>query len=246
VNVWGTKKWAGGSLTNPDAGIRREAIEEIKKGMDSSKIVGANKINLWLGQDGHNYPFQTDYEQMWTRIVDGVGECARHDGSVRIALEYKLKEPRTHIAVGTVCKALYVIDKIGLPNVGVNLDVGHAVQCYENPSESAILLNREKRLFHLHFNDNYGEWDWDMTTGSCHFWETLELCFWLDEIGWNDYYSFDIFPSTDDPVKMVKRNIDTLRGMFGVIEKLDRKNLLSLLEKRDYPAASQLLTSMIL
>ncbi|HID96567.1 MAG TPA: hypothetical protein EYP53_11015 [Candidatus Latescibacteria bacterium] len=245
VNVWGEAKWGRGSLTSPDKGLRREAIEVIKRGMDQSKALGANKVNLWLGQDGHDYPFQTDYREMWSRLIDGIGECAAHDPEVRICLEYKLKEPRVHMAVGTVGKVLYLINKVGLPNVGCNLDVGHAIGCNENPAESAILLHNEKRLFHIHFNDNPGDWDWDMTTGSSHFWELLELCFWLDMIGWDDYYSFDIFPAREDPVGAVEANIQNVEGAFRLIEKLDRQEVLEILHQRDHLKMNALLREIV-
>lgn len=241
VNVWGAKKWAQGSLTNPDENIRKEAIREIKKGMDLAKAVEAYKINLWLGQDGHHYPFQTDYRETWQRLIEGITECAQYQSEVKICLEYKLKEPMAHMAVGTVGKALYLCQKINLSNVGVNLDIGHAIQCYENPAESAILLHNEDRLFHLHFNDNYGDWDWDMTTGSIHFWETLELCFWLEKMGWDDYYSFDIFPSKEDPIKMVEANINNVEEMFKIVERLDKDEMLEPLKRRQYIGMHEIL-----
>jgi xylose isomerase len=245
ANVWGSAKWANGSLTNPDPAIRADALGEIKRTMDIAAATRANKINLWLGQDGHDYPFETDYRWTWERIVEGVAEAAHHSPEVKICLEPKLKEPRVHMAVGTVGKVLYIVNAVGLDNVGANLDVGHAVQAFETPAESAVLLARENALFHLHFNDNPGDWDWDLTTGSYNLWDLIELCFWLDELGFDDVYSFDIFPRRVDPKETIEDNSRAVQAAFRIVERLDRDSLIEMMAARD-ASATRVVTRMVL
>jgi len=122
----GEAKWMRGALTNSNTQLRKEAIERVKKAMDVSVELRANKINLWPGQDGYDYPLQTDYLRSWNMIIEAVNECALYNPKVKICLEYKLKEPRTHVFMGTVGKVLFLIDSVNLENVGGNLDVGHA------------------------------------------------------------------------------------------------------------------------
>ena len=44
-------------------------------------------------------------------------------------------------------------------------------------AEAAVLLRTTgKKLFHIHFNDNYRSWDDDMIVGSVHLVEFVELC----------------------------------------------------------------------
>jgi len=213
ATVWNESKWKFGSLTNPDSNIRREAIDTIKKAMDVSAELGSNRINLWLGQDGFDYPMQADYKSMWNWLFEGLEECANHNSIVEICLEYKLKEPRTHLIISDVGKALWITQKLNKPNVGVNLDIGHALLAYENPSESAVLLHNEGRLFYVHLNDNYGDWDWDMLPGTVHFWEFLEFLSWLDKLNYEGWLALDIFPARENPVEACIVGIENTEKM---------------------------------
>jgi len=245
VTVWNEMKWGKGALTNPDSKIRAQAIEVIKEGMDVAKEVGASKINLWLGQDGFDYPFQVDYQLLWNRLIEGLKECAKHDPEVQICLEYKLKEPRSHIVIPTVGKALYIIEKVGFDNVGVNLDFGHAMMAFENPAESAVLLHNENKLFHLHFNDNYREFDWDMIVGSVHFWELLEFLFWLQEINYQGWYSLDIFPYREDPIEACEISIKNIKSILKLLGKLDKEKIKQALKTHNYLQISSLVRQVI-
>ena len=111
--------WDMGSLCNPDAGIRRRAVKTIIEGLGVSRTLGADKINLWLGQDGFDYPFQADYRSAIDWLIDGLKEAASADPGVKVCLEYKPKEPRTHLAVNTVSKVLWLIEEVGLDKSGV-------------------------------------------------------------------------------------------------------------------------------
>jgi len=97
-----------------------------------------------------------------------------------------------HSLISTVGKALLIAEEIELDNVGVNMDTGHALMGFENLAESAVLLHRYKRLFYLHLNDNYRDWDYDMIVGGVHIWETLELLYWLNKLGYDGWYTLDL------------------------------------------------------
>lgn len=245
ATVWHSMKWRRGSLTNPDARVRAEAVKTIQETMDVAEELGAYKINLWLGQDGFDYPFQTDYRALWSHLVDGLKQCAEHNPRVGICLEAKPKEPRTHLIVATVGKILYLANKVGLPSVGANLDVGHALMAYENPSETAYLLKTEGRLFHLHFNDNYGDWDWDMIPGSCRPWELLEVLFWLRELEYEGWYSLDFSAPREDPVKATEISIQNIKDGIALIDRLDREAFLAVSQEADYPRIGELLRAAI-
>ena len=41
-----------GAFTNPDADVRRKAIDLTRRGIDSMRAAGGRVMTLWLGQDG--------------------------------------------------------------------------------------------------------------------------------------------------------------------------------------------------
>ena len=129
-------------------------------------------MDVWPGQDGFDYPFQADYIEVDKWIKDALGPVAAHQPRVRILVEYKPKEPRTHCFVSTVGRLLLTLKD--LPNVGGLIDWGHALQGGENIAESVALMHSYGKLDYIHLNDNYRSWDDDMMVGSVHLVEYLE------------------------------------------------------------------------
>jgi xylose isomerase len=245
MNVWGDARWGLGSLIHPDAAVREEARALIASGMRTAKALGCHLVSLWPGQDGFDYPFEVDYAAMVDRFISGVQECADVVPDVRICIEYKTKEPRSHLLVDTAARTMWLINKINRSNVGVLLDVGHSFLAGENVAMSAVLLQREGLLDLLHFNDNYGEWDWDMIPGSLRFWELLELIFWLKETGYTGWNSIDINAARSDATQAIQQSVTNIGRLYRLTERLDRHLLLANLARMDGAANLKLLSDQV-
>ena len=84
------------------------------------------------------------------------------------------------------------------------------------PAESAALLQYfGNKLFYMHFNDNWRLWDDDMTVGSVHTIETLELLYWLDRMNYTGWYALDIFPYRENGISAATRASSGSRGCTG-------------------------------
>lgn len=245
LNVWGAGKWGLGSLTHPDPRIRADAIELMQRGLAVSKEAGSGLVSFWPGQDGFDYPFEIDYLAALDWFVEGMREVAKADPHMRICLEYKPKEPRTHLLLDNVSRSMWLIDKIGQPNVGVLLDLGHAFYAYENIAQSAALLLREGLLDLIHFSDNYGEWDWDMIPGTVRFWEHLELIFWLRELKYDNWYSIDIIMPRGDPVKACQQSVTNIQRLYRLAQKLDRDEIMANLKQPGHPENLRLVSDTV-
>jgi L-rhamnose isomerase len=221
MNVWDHRKWCQGSLSNNDHKSREEAIELIIQGMQTAQRLNSTLVSLWPGQDGFDYPFEANYGKMMDWFVGGIQTCADSDPKMRICIEYKPKEPRAHSLVDTASRLMWMLTKINRANVGVLLDVGHGLEAYENVAQTAVLLKREGWLDLIHFNDNYGEWDWDLIPGTVRFWELLELIFWLNEIGYQGYNSIDIVAPRFNPVEAVQLSVLNIQRLFRLVDILD-------------------------
>lgn len=246
VDTFAQKRWGRGSFSSTDKELRKQAVEEVKKYMDIAVELDCHMIDIWPGQDGYDYSFQADYIKDLKYLIDGIAECARHRSDVKIGLEYKPKEPRTHCYVSSVSKTLYLIDKIGKDNVGVVLDVGHALYAYENMAESVALCNMYgKKLFHLHLNDNYRLWDDDMMVGSVHLQEYLELIYWLKRTGYDSWYSLDIFPYREDGIGSAKESINWLKEMIKAVDSVPDEEVEKTISEGDAVKSLALLRKMI-
>ena len=246
VDLYSQARWGQGSFTSPDPALREEAMRLTKEAMDVVAATGAADVQLWLGQDGFDYPFQADYPTKWTQLIDAIGEAAAHRGDVRITVEYKSKEPRSRCHISTVGRTLMIAQEVGLPNVGVTLDVGHSLMAGENPAEAACLCLRQGRLFHLHLNDCFREWDHDMVLASVHLWETLELFYWLRRLEWDGWYGVDIYPYRDDGPASLQHTIDTIYKLCALAERLAGTQLHELQQRADAIAIQRLLQEQVL
>lgn len=246
-DIWASAKWGRGSFAATDPATRRAAIAEVKKSMEWAKQMGCQVVDLWFGQDGYDYPLQADYLAAWDRLIEGTIECAEHVPDVNLVIEYKPKEPRTHCFVGTVGKTLLLLNKVNRPNVGAMIDLGHSLMAYEDTAESAAMLHYfGNKLMYMHFNDNWRLWDDDMTAGSVHTIELLELLYWLDRVGYTGWYALDIFPYREDGVCAATESIAWIKGLHGLLDRIGRDRIAAVIASADAMAASALVREALL
>ena len=213
------KRWGRGAFTAKDPSIRAQALDETMAAAEMARKLRCPLINLWPGQDGYDYVLQSDFraERRWT--IEAVSKAARAFPDIRFSLEYKPKEPRTHSTWARAADTLLVARETGLPNVGVTIDTGHSLSGGENVAEAAVIISDfGRKLFHMHFNDNYRSWDDDMIVGSVHFVEYIELLFWLREVGYDGWYSMDQYPYREDGQGALRSSVEFLMGIESLLE----------------------------
>jgi xylose isomerase len=203
-------------------------------------------VKLWPGQDGFDYPFQVDYRELWRLALDGVRAVADMDADIRVAIEYKAKEPRTHLTFSTAARTLLGIESLGRDDVGIVVDLGHSLFAKEAPADVLSLVHDHGRLFTIEVNDNWREWDDDLTVGSIHLIETLEFFLELRKIGWEEPILLDQFPFREDPVEAARTSIQTMRAIDATLDRIDLDALRSAQERQDALAAQSMLTELLL
>ncbi|MDS0136822.1 MULTISPECIES: L-rhamnose isomerase [unclassified Amycolatopsis] len=93
TNVFQDEDYKLGSVTNPDAGIRRKATDHLLEAVDIMDATGSRDLKLWFS-DGINYPGQDDLRDRQDRLAEALRETYdRLGGHQRMLLEYKLFEP---------------------------------------------------------------------------------------------------------------------------------------------------------
>ncbi|MET8976410.1 TIM barrel protein [Streptomyces sp. NPDC004539] len=202
-----------GSFTAPDADTRRRALDLAHESVDVARQLNARYVKFWPGQDGYDYPFQVDYATLRRHAVEGIRDVARNFPDVTFAIEYKLKEPRNRLFWSTAAASLLAIEQTGADNVGLVVDFGHSLFAKENPAEVLTLAHSMGRLVDIELDDNYREWDDDLTAGALHLVETLEFLHVVREIGWSEPLKLDLFPYREDPRRAVAESVATLRAL---------------------------------
>jgi len=249
VDIWSTAKWSRGALTSRDSKLRKEAVTEIKKNIDWAAELDCPLINIWPAQDGFDYPFSASYDEVWDNLIETLSEVMEYQKKVkkvRVGIEPKVKEPRKYSFVATIGKTLLLINEVNSSDLGMVLDVGHALYAYENMAMSAVLAHRAGKLFHLHLNDNYRFWDDDMYPASVHTIEYLELLYWLEKMKYNGYYSLDINPYREDSVQVVRESFAWILGLRRILDKIGYETIAQKMEKENHVAVTSLIRQMML
>lgn len=220
LNVKGEKKWQNGSFTNPDPNLRREAVDYLKCAMDLAADLGTSMVTCCPLIDGHNYAFEVDYLKQWQWLTEGIQEASKHRSDIRVSLEYKLNESKNYNILSDMGRTLFLCEQMGMPHVGVTMDVGHALIAKETPAEALSLAALNNRLFYVHFNDNAREWDWDMLPGAVNVWDLIEVIFYLKRMEWDGWLSYDVAMREGTIVDGMSASISIVKTAEAFVEKV--------------------------
>ncbi|MBP2491393.1 xylose isomerase [Rhizobium leguminosarum] len=238
-----------GAFTNPDPAVRREAIDLTKKGIDSARAAGSKLMTIWLGQDGFDYAFQADYHTLWQHEIDGIREVCMHDPDCEISIEYKPNEPRSYSLMPDCATTLLAIKDVDMPNLGVTLDFAHVLYADEQPAFAAALIARYSRVLGVHLNDGYAKRDDGLMVGAVHAQQTIELLRQIRKDGYDGAIYFDTFPDMTglDPVHECEVNIQTVKRMLTVVDRLEQDNRLSgAIDRQDAVSAQAVVQELML
>lgn len=246
VETTGPREYKQGSLSSLSENIRRKAIAEAKAAMDFAEEIGCDTFAVWPGQDGYDYMFEADYIKERKLFADAVKELALYKPDMKIALEYKPKEPRSKCYVNTMAGTLLMINSMGVDNVGIAMDYGHSFYCGENPAEAlAVCSMYGGKLYAVHMNDNYGSWDDDMIAGTVNTVPYLEFIYWLRKTGFDGYITFDQFPYREESRDAVNESAEWFDYLESLVDKIPAEEIEKTLALKDGVAASRLIRKML-
>jgi L-rhamnose isomerase / sugar isomerase len=153
-----------GSITNPDSGIRRKALDHLLDCVAIATRLGATAQSLWLA-DGTNYAGQDDLRGRRQRLQDALAELyAALPEAQELLVEYKFFEPAFYATdIADWGSALLLCQRTG-PRARVLVDLGHHAQGV-NVEQIVAFLAHEDRLGGFHFN-NRKYADDDLIVGS--------------------------------------------------------------------------------
>jgi L-rhamnose isomerase / sugar isomerase len=121
-NVFQDDDYMLGSVCNPDARVRRKALDHLLACIDIMDATGSRDLKLWFS-DGTNYPGQDDIRARQDRLAEALAAVhARLGPDQRMLLEYKLFEP-----------SFYTMD---VPDWGTAL-----VQCLAAGSKAKVVVD---------------------------------------------------------------------------------------------------------
>lgn len=229
VNIKTEPKFKDGSFTHRDAGIRAETVQYIKTAMDMAADLGTDMISVCPLIDGWDYAFQVDHQKQWRWAIETFEEVTAHRDDIKVSIEYKAYESRNHIIMPSMGKTLHFCDRVGAKNLGVTMDVGHALIAGECPAAELAMAHDAGRLYYIHFNDNDRGADWDMLPASVHLWQTLETLHYMRRIGFDGWMAYDVFTRTGDNVEAVASTFEIMEDLEKLLDKLGHEKIESII-----------------
>jgi L-rhamnose isomerase/sugar isomerase len=124
-NVFQDDDYMLGSVTNPDARIRRKAIDHLLACVDIMDETGSRDLKLWFA-DGTNYPGQDDIRARQDRMAEALEAVhARLGPDQRMLVEYKFFEPAFYATDIPDWGTAYIQAVAAGPKAMVVVDTGH-------------------------------------------------------------------------------------------------------------------------
>jgi len=244
-DVFRDPEFRQGALSALDGAVRRRAVDICLEAADAARRVGAPVLVIWPGQEGFDYIFQADYVAQWERALESLRAIADGARDLKVAVEYKLKEPRQKSLYGTASQTLIAIQEAGRPNLGVLVDFGHSLIAKESPAQAAALLQRCGKLFHVHLNDCYGETDDDLMVGSAHVFETVEMLHYLQRLGYPGWVSLDTVAFREDPLAAAQASGRALERLMAMAGRIRPERLAAVQAAQDGARAVEFMTELL-
>jgi L-rhamnose isomerase len=216
INTWSNPRFRLGGPCNPNPALRREALDEIMKGVEIAKSLKIPVLSVWPGSDGADYHFQIDYQQSlewFTEALVAVNrECLK--AGIKLAVEPKPYEPRElYMIIPTAAAAILVAQRVnqacGGSNCGLTIDYGHQKMEGTTASTACDLAAYAGVPVHkFDINDaRQGRNDQDCMFGTLSIPESVEYLFTTFVRDYRGYYSQDQFTYRDDPTRAMERSM---------------------------------------
>jgi L-rhamnose isomerase/sugar isomerase len=241
-NLFGDDSYRLGSLANPDAAVRRHALEHCLDCIEIARQLGSTIVSLWLA-DGTNYAGQDDLRGRHARLLAGLEELyAALSPDQRLLIEYKFFEPAFYSTDlpdwGT---AALVCRRLG-PQAQVLVDTGHHPQA-TNIEQIVALLVAEGLLGGFHFN-NRKYADDDLIVGSVDPFELFRIMheLALAEVEASTAFMIDQSHNVEGKIDAMLQSVMNIQTAYAKALLIDDAVLTSSQEKGDVLGAHRALT----
>jgi L-rhamnose isomerase / sugar isomerase len=163
-NLFQDQEYKFGSLCNPSAAVRAQALQHVIDSIEIGKALGSRDISLWMA-DGSNYPGTQSMRRRIGWLEDALRAAHEHLGpDQRLLVEYKPFEPAFyHTDIADWGMSSHFARHAG-PQACVLVDTGHHYLS-QNIEQIVAWLLHTGMLGGFHFNDRRYADD-DLTLGS--------------------------------------------------------------------------------
>ena len=246
-NVFEDQIYKHGSLGNPDAAVRRAALDHLMDSVEIARRTGSRDVSLWFA-DGSNYPGTANMRERRRWFEEGLKAVhARLDASQRMLVEYKPFEPAFyHTDIADWGMALQMARAAG-PNARVLVDTGHHYRG-QNIEQIVAWLLADGMLGGFHFNDRAYADD-DLTLGSIDPYQVFRIFHEIAFFEWENgaradvAYMIDQSHNLKPKIEEMIQTVVTAQELFAKAALVDHERLAECQKKTDLIDAEECLKS---
>ncbi len=189
-NIFQNQEYKYGSVGNPDAKIRRMAIDHIFDCVAIAAALGSRDVSPWFA-DGSNYPGTQNIRRRIQLFDEALREIhSSLKPGQRLLLEYKPFEPAFyHTDIADWGMAFQLAKQAG-PQAFVLVDTGHHYQA-QNIEQIVAWLLHHNMIGGFHFNDRRYADD-DLTLGSIDPYQVFRIFHEIHTYEWEKGAAADI------------------------------------------------------
>lgn len=213
LDLSGFPKWKLGTLTNPDALLREDALNVILESLEIARRLKTDVASLWPGQDGWDYSLEVNYGKKLEWLYEGCLTVARQAKQLGLtfSIEAKVKEPKegnmiiptSHLAI---LLAKSINEELGSIAMGITIDYGHELMYAVEPSFTVYVAKKFEvpiATFHINTAKTHSN-DEDRVVGTGDFWAFIDFLYATIDIGYEGWMVLDQFSYRMNPVEALR------------------------------------------
>lgn len=189
--------------------IRQDSIAYLKESIETAKALGAPLVSLC---PGHSLYGQSK-EDAWERLKDSLRTLNGFASQRGVRLVVEPADKYETDLVQTTDDVLRLLDELGLEDMGVVLDTGHAYVVGEELPQ--VVKRLGKALHHVHIGDNHGQRDEHLVPGQGTI-NFAPLMATLREVGYEGYLVAELsFDYILDPDSAIREALERMREFIA-------------------------------
>jgi len=241
--LWEDPRTIDGGYTSNDPAERRYALERSLQCIDIARMIGCDKIVLWLAREGTYIREAKDATKVVDLLVTAINKMLAHDRDIKILVEPKPNEPMDLAYIPTIGHAIglsYLTDDP--TRVGALVESAHAILAGLDPSDEMAYAIAHQKLWSVHLNDQNGlKFDQDKAFGAVDLRRAFMQVWVLDR---NDYGNDDEFVGLDVKAMRTQKaeaatqhlanSKEIFLSLLDVVRGLDGQRIEELISTRNY------------
>jgi L-rhamnose isomerase/sugar isomerase len=242
-NLFQNQEYKYGSLCNPSATIRKQALAHMLDSIEIAKGLGSKDISLWMA-DGSNYPGTQSMRKRIGWLEEALRTCHDHLApEQRLLIEYKPFEPAFyHTDIADWGMSSHFARLTG-PQARVLVDTGHHYSA-QNIEQIVAWLLHTGLLGGFHFNDRRYADD-DLTLGSIDPYQIFRIFHELlsaqaEGLSHNVAYMIDQSHNLKGKIEAMVQTVVTAQELYLKAALIDREQLAVYQQSCDLVAAEEL------